>query len=614
MIAFAISLWCLLWITAPAASSSTLKQIYPDVPVISDLRQGFMANLGATTNDATALVAGLSIGERSLLSAQTEEQMRDLSLTHLVAVSGANLAIVVGAVWFLLAAFGLNRHLRFGLGLIAMGSYVLLVGPESSVIRAATMALFVTIAMWLGRGSSPLHALALAVSLILFIDPGLATDFGFSLSALATAGLIVAASPIFELLRSRIPDWLALGVAAALSAQVYTTPILLMLQPGIPVYAVLANIAVEPVIAPVTILGISAAATALAIPALSRFLIDLAELGTNWIVLVSDVLTDFPLDRIHFVGPPVGVVISAGVVIATTAIFVSKNRKVQIHALLALISLILLGAVATVTQLHASSQVHRGWEVLNCDVGQGDALLVKSGGEVALIDVGPDAQKLLDCLDKANVSAIDLLILTHYDADHVAGIEGLRDVSIGLSLLPGFTDDRPLADRAKTFLALHGRETLIGQRGMTGKLGDCSWMVLEPSFSAAEASDSNDASLVTKFDCEKFDIVALGDLGESGQLRLLNSSAQELKTEKPTVLKVAHHGSADQSRELHEWIRPEVSIISVGTNRFGHPNDRVLRLLNSVGSSIYRTDLDGPVAVGFADGRLRARSAGKLAQ
>ena len=101
-----------------------------------------------------ALVAGLAIGERSQLSEVTAQQMRDLSLTHLVAVSGANLAIVVGAVWFLLAALGLNRHLRFLIGLIAMAAYVLLVGPESSVIRAATMALFVTVALWLGRGSS----------------------------------------------------------------------------------------------------------------------------------------------------------------------------------------------------------------------------------------------------------------------------------------------------------------------------------------------------------------------------------------------------------------------------------------------------------------------------
>jgi len=187
-------------------------------------------------------------------------------------------------------------------------------------------------------------------------------------------------------------------------------------------------------------------------------------------------------------------------------------------------------------------------------------------------------------------------------------------VSVGLSLLPGFTDDRPLADRARNFLETQGVEMLIGQRGMQGKLGECSWEILEPSYSAVEAADSNDASLVTKFDCENYDVVALGDLGEAGQLRLLTSSAPALKTDKPTVLKVAHHGSADQSRELHEWIRPELSVISVGSNRFGHPTARVLRLLHSVGSAVYRTDVDGPVAIAFSEGRLRATPAGKLAQ
>lgn len=613
MITFAITLWLLLWVTAPANSTSELKQAYPEIPLISDIRDAFLENLGETS-DPAALVAGLAIGERSLLSEQTQSQMRDLSLTHLVAVSGANLAIVVGAVWFLLAAVGLNRHLRFLLGLLSMGGYVLLVGPESSVIRAATMALFVTLAMWLGRGSSPLHALALAVAVLLLLDPGLATDFGFSLSALATAGLLVAAGPIFEILTPKLPEWLALGIAAALSAQIYTTPILLMLQPGIPLYAVLANIAVEPVIAPVTILGIAAAVTAQAVPPLSRFLIDLAELGTSWIVLVSDLLTDLPFVRVHFIGPPTGIGIATGIVVAITALFISREERVRRMSTLGLLALILLGTVATITDLLRSNQAHRGWELLNCDVGQGDALLVKSSGAIALVDVGADSELIRGCLDKAGVRKIDLLILTHYDADHVAGIEGLDGIKAGLSILPGFSDDRPLADRARLYLQSQGGEALVGQRGMQGRLGQCGWEVLEPSFSAAEATDSNDASLVVKFDCEQFDVIALGDLGEPGQLRLLDSSGMKLKTDKPTVLKVAHHGSADQSRLLHEWIRPEVSVISVGSNRFGHPTDRLLRILHSVGSSVFRTDLDGPISIAFRQGELRVYAAGKLAQ
>ena len=122
------------------------------------------------------------------------------------------------------------------IALCVMASYVLLVGPESSVIRAATMALFVMIGLWLGRGSSPLNSLSLAVIVLLAIDPALSRDIGFALSAFATAGLLIFAPPVFEWLRVRLPDFIALGLAASFAAQLFTTPVLLLIQPSIPIY------------------------------------------------------------------------------------------------------------------------------------------------------------------------------------------------------------------------------------------------------------------------------------------------------------------------------------------------------------------------------------------
>ncbi|MEY3383671.1 MAG: hypothetical protein RLZZ212_258, partial [Actinomycetota bacterium] len=189
----AFGYWLFLWLSAEPNSQSVIKQSYPDPPFMQHLRQRFLDALAGVSEDARGLVAGLTIGERDMVSPSLAEQMRDLSLTHLVAVSGANLAIVMGAVYFLAAGFSLARNLRFVLDLAVMLLYVLLVGPESSVIRAATMALFVMLGLWLGRGSSSLYALSCAVLLLLVIDPGLATDVGFALSAFATAGLVLIA-------------------------------------------------------------------------------------------------------------------------------------------------------------------------------------------------------------------------------------------------------------------------------------------------------------------------------------------------------------------------------------------------------------------------------------
>ncbi len=612
MIAFAIALWSLLWLSAPPGQESAIKSSYPLVSSVEQVRSAFLSLIGFNPSDSKALVAGLAIGERTLLSEQTAEQMRDLSLTHLVAVSGANLAIVIGAVWFLTAYLGFSRNLRFSTGLIAMCGYVLLVGPESSVIRAATMALFVTVAMWLGRGSSPLHALALAISVLLLLDPGIATDFGFSLSAIATAGLLVAAGPIFEILKSKMPEWLALGLAAAFSAQLFTTPILLMLQPGLPLYAVLANLLVEPVVAPVTILGISSAVLAMPAPILAKLGIELGSLGTGWIVLVSNQLSELPFVRIHFVGGPAGVAIAASVVVLTAAYFTLEGPELKRLLLLAIGGVALVGAALSVFDVLRSNRIHQTWDVLNCDVGQGDALLLRSANAVALIDVGPDPTLLKACLGTASVRRIDLLIISHYDADHVAGIDALEGIEIGLAVLPGFEDDRPLADKVQRRMDQWAQSQTIGQRGMSGELGSCRWWILEPSFNASEASDSNDASLVALFDCEDYRLLALGDLGEQGQNRLLASSASILKAATPLVLKVAHHGSADQSRELHEYLAPKVALVSVGANRFGHPTDRVLRILNSTGTSVFRTDQEGAVSVQAGVDGLSVGTGGKL--
>ncbi|MFM2019888.1 MAG: hypothetical protein RL718_469 [Actinomycetota bacterium] len=614
MIAFAIALWSLLWITAPPSESSAIKDSYPRFGPVESVKSAFLKLIGYDPDDSKALVAGLSIGERSLLSEQTAQQMREVSLTHLVAVSGANLAIVIGAVWFLAAWAGLSRNIRFSLGLIAMGFYVVLVGPESSVIRAATMATFVTIALWLGRGSSPLYALALAVSVLLIVDPAIATDFGFSLSAIATAGLLVAAGPIYEILKQKLPEWLALGLASAIAAQLFTTPILLMLQPGLPIYAVLANLVVEPVIAPVTVLGITAVALASPFPALASLVIEVAGFATSWIVFVAKHASALPFARVHFVGAPTGVVIATGMVIFTAAYFSVRSVKYKHWLLLSLACMAIAGVVLSLLDLGRSAAAHKTWNVLNCDVGQGDALLVRSSNQVMLIDVGPAPELVSDCLQQAGISRVDMLVISHYDSDHVAGIDGLGEVGIGLAILPGFADDRPLADKVESRMTDWAMSVSIGQRGMRGQLGECDWQILEPSYSASEASDSNDASLVTLVECADYQLLSLGDLGEAGQRRLLASSRAVFSGSKPMIVKVAHHGSADQSRELYEFLQPEIGIFSVGRNNFGHPTDRALRILHSTGATILRTDTDGAIAISSIGSEVSYATGGKLSQ
>lgn len=606
--------WLLLALTADAASQSKIKQNYPEIGFISVARERFLGSLTGVTDDASGLVAGLTIGVRDLVSDELQLAMRDLSLTHLVAVSGANLAIVMGVVYLLTSTIGLHRNYRFALAFVLMLLYVVLVGPESSVIRAAVMATFVAIGLWLGRGSAPIHGLALAILLLLLVDPALSVDIGFALSALATAGLLILAPVLFERFQIRMNAWLAAGLAATIAAQLYTLPVLLILQPSLPVYSVLANLIVEPAVAPITILGIVAVLLASLIPPLAPVVSWIASIPAQWIVVVANQLSDLPLTRLHFLPGAIGIGVAILLTILITLLLVSRAtlvRKISAAGL----TLTLVLTSGWLIQDFVRYQTFAGqWQVLVCDVGQGDALLVRSQGKVALVDVGRDEQKLLTCLVHAGVDEIDTVFLTHFDLDHVGAIRALRKIDVSRVLVSGFSDDRPVVDLVASELLEKGLSTEIGHVGVSGLLGRVPWHILAPTKSASEAVDSNDASLVTLFDFGNFALLGLGDLGEHAQSRLKGSqlSAISQLSQKPLVLKVAHHGSKDQLAELAKLLSPELAIFSVGKNDYGHPTKSALDLMAASGAIILRTDLDGSIAIGFEGSELRFRVGGKL--
>ena len=615
IVAIAAIYWAALWIFAPAGASSQLKLNYPKIEFIETLRGAFLFRAQGITPDSKALVAGLAIGERELLSPEVAEQMRTLSLTHLVAVSGANLAIIMGVVYLITAGLGLARNNRFVIALAIMVCYVLVVGPESSVLRAATMATFVAVGLWLGRGSKPILSLAWAVIFLLAIDPGLATDFGFALSALATLGLLTIAKPIYLWLSTKMPKLIAMGIAASFSAQLVTTPVLLMLQPSIPVYSVLANLVVEPVVAPVTILGIIALVLALPLPPISSAISFLASLGTWWITFVAEHISTWPAARVHFVAGPIGVALAILLVAFALALYSKRLTEFRSSLTVGLIGTLSLAVFWSATDQLRYSVFAGQWDVVNCDVDQGDALVIRSAGYIAVVDVGRDPELISRCLDVLEVKTIDLLVITHFDADHAGGIRGaLEGRSVDVALISGFEDDRPLVSLVRAELEKKDARILEGFAGMSGELGDLSWRVLAPSAGAKEAKDSNDASVIIGFQSAKYSVLALADLGESGQNRLLRKSGAALDTLRsvPMILKVAHHGSSDQSAELFRFLSAEISVFSVGQNPYGHPTDSAISLARNFSHNLVRTDELGSIAFSFENQSWEISAAGKL--
>jgi competence protein ComEC len=575
--------------------------------VVRTVRNKFLANLKGVTGDSAGLVAGLAIGDTSQISSQLIANMKTVSLTHLTAVSGANCAIVLALVYVLIKRLGGGKWARLLIGLITLVCYVALVGPQPSVLRAAVMAGAVLTAISLGRRSSAISALSLAIIILLIADPWLATDYGFALSVAATAGLLLLTQPLALKLHSRLPKWLAVSLSVAIAAQIFCLPILLQLQSGLSTYSLPANLLAEPLVAPITVLGILALITAIPFPVISGGLSYLASLGAELIVRIASWLSSLPSELIPW---PVGFDGAAAALCVVAAFLLwlkAKSDRVRNLGILvlAIILAISIGSLSFL-QIRSAAWPLDDWQVVACDVGQGDAIVIRSNELIAVIDVGREDKLVDECLSRLGVVKIDLLVLTHFDMDHVGGIRGaLEGRSVKRVMLSPFKDDRWGATGTNLYLQTTGAQTTFAEKGMSGTFGSFSWSVLSPNRLAQGAEDSNDASVVMLWSAPEYNLLTMADIGEKGQMRMVSQSSW-WKTPKihevPLILKVAHHGSGDQYFELLEALKPDLSLISVGKeNSYGHPTARVMVQLQKSGSALARTDELGSIALSVGD-------------
>lgn len=574
--------------------------------LIGDSRSAFLERVTGWSSDSRGLVLGLAIGDRSQISDDLIFAMRELSLSHIVAVSGANLAIAMGAAFALARALGAGRRTRFlAASLTALG-YAAVVGPEPSVLRALFMAHVVLLCLLLGRRAAAMVAISWAAIILLAVDPFLATDFGFALSVAATSGILTLTKPIQQRLEALLQRALALALAVSVAAQLFTLPILLLLQPGIPSYSVIANLLAMPLLAPITLLGLLAFILQ-PLPMATEYLTGLASLPARLIESLANVLVELPLTRLPWPDQPIGVIFATAIVLACAVGLRSRSGQRKLSWLAALISIAGLGIGITDNLRQAFPS---NWLVIACDVGQGDALLVRSEGSVALIDVGPEPEPVANCLRRAGVNSIDLLVLTHFDRDHVGGIHGVIDCcQLRSVMLPDFADSREIVtDVVGKISKESGVQLLSAAAGLTGQLGESSWRVLSPGPIERSGSDSNAASITMLIESSNFRLLALADVPASVQDRISYQHSASLANRQvaPTILKVSHHGAADQSDNLIRLLVPQFAIFSAGRgNGYGHPTATALDMVESVGASIIRTDLDGGVALFLSDGELR---------
>ena len=570
--------------------------------VAERLRSGLRLAARVLDPESAGLLPALVVGDTSAMVPTVDAEFRVAGLTHLIAVSGENVAILCGAV------LGLARLARLGprtaviVAGLALVGFVVLCRPSPSVLRAAVMGAVMLLALVLGRRRSAIPALCTAVLVLLLIDPALGGDPGFTLSVLATGALVLLAPGWAEVLRRHgVPPGIAEALAVPVAAHVVTAPVVAGLSGQVSLVAVLTNLLATPAVAPATLLGVLAAVLAAVHPGAAVVLVRLAGPAVAWLVGVGHQGAAVPDGVVRWPGGAYGALLLALIVVVV--LFAMRAHRLRVLAAAGLVGALL---VLVPTRFVPLGWPAAGWVMVACDVGQGDAVVLATAepGQAVLVDTGPDPGPVSACLDRLGVRRLALVVLSHLHADHIGGLVGaLRGRAVSaVALGPGRSPSWAFAQvlRSAALARVPVVALTAGQRlAWPGLALDVLAPLRDPPLvgdhqAAVDGTSVNNTSVVLRASTPAGRMLLTGDVELDAQADLL-AAGTDLQAD---VLKVPHHGSRYDSEEFLAAVRPRVAIVSVGAhNSYGQPSQHVIDTLTGAGAWVMRTDLKGDIAV-----------------
>jgi competence protein ComEC len=527
------------------------------------------------------------------MPADLNDDARTAGLSHLTAVSGENCAIVLALVLALVKPTRLGRRGRSLVAFLGLVGFVVLARPSPSVLRAALMGGIALLGLALGRRRAAVPALLGAATLLLLADPDLALAAGFVLSVLATGSLLLIAPGWADALAERMPRPLAETLAIPLAAQVAVTPVVVLLSGSISLAAVPANLLAAPAVPVATVLGVVVVLLAPIASGAAAHVATVAGWPCSWIAAVAHRLAHVRGGALGWPQTPLGALLA----VAAVGVGVAFVRRRRGRRLLAAVACGLLLAGLLVPRTVPSWPLPH-WRLLACDVGQGDALLVRGDDDAdpVLVDAGPDPRPLRACLSRLGVHRLSAVILSHLHADHVEGLPAvLGHVPTPVVFVNPLDEPALEGRRVRSWAASARTPVTVLQAGSTFAAGNVAFDVLAPvRLLHGTDSDPNNDSLVLLARAGRLSVLLTGDIEPEAQAALLATGVPHVD-----VLKVPHHGSAHQDDRFLRATGARAAVASVGKdNPYGHPSPRTLQTLAEAGAIPTRTDQDGGVSFG----------------
>lgn len=535
------------------------------------------------------LYSAILLGDKGDVDEELALAMRLTGTAHILSVSGMHLSMVSALLYALLRLLPISRKLAYLLQTVGIIGYAGLTGFAVGTIRALVMSMLRILAGIRGRRYDPLIALSVAAFLITAICPLMVFDAGFQFSFFIVLGIHLLAklaerNRLMHRLRER-GEWLYDMLVISASAQLAAAPVQLSLYGFLPVLALPMNLLCAMLLPLLMIVGWSILGVSICLPELGRYLASMAAFPLDALKAVLLGVSAMPgsIVRLPAPGRWVLVLFGAGMALLSPRIQFGRLRYWVCGA---------IGVVMIAAYLPTMNPAARYVQI---DVGQGDASLIRKGRKAVVVDVGPDSSyELLRYLRHEGLG-VEAVILTHLDEDHAGALSVLLDSEIVVKRV--IMAERAVENvQSKTVVDGLERLEALGIQTEFAKAGDqfdVMGLCIDVLSPTDNESGSNERSMLLRVGVAGKNLLLTGDLPIDSEPALIDEC---------DVLKVAHHGSRKaSSRNFLEQASPEIAIISVGKNSYGHPAPRVVKDLNEVGAAVYRTDESGCITIWLKD-------------
>lgn len=564
--------------------------------------KAFREKVAAIWDDARVsgfLTAELT-GDKSAMDDGDYLAMQETGLAHLFAVSGLHCAFLVTLLALLISR---RQRLLCAVTIPLLAFYMVMVGMSPSVVRACIMQIFLLIAPLFRRGSDPLTSLAAALLVILLCNPFAAASVSLQLSFSATLGMVLLSPRLYKLLTGWYKGkcrplrtalcFVAANLSATLSAVVFTAPLTAWYFRIFVLVAPLSSLLAVPAAGWSFMAAFVTVLLGFVWLPLASLLGWISWALVRYILWIANGMMSWRYHAVYFTNPYLiyWLLFLYAVFIGCAATPDGKRKYLLASAL----SVLTLTAAIWVNRQDYQYGV---LTALTLDVGQGESVILTSGGETALVDCGSSNSYkdpgglAADTLHSMGVRELSAVVVTHYHADHTNGLyEVLRRIPVQTIYLPDIEDEYGVRERLVSLAEEKGAQVTYVTKETADTLGDTVLTIYPP---VQSGGDLNELGLTALASAGDFDLLITGDMSGSTEKKLVETYAlPDIE-----VLVVSHHGSRYSSNiRFLKSVTPEAAVISVGDNNYGHPSEETLQRLLAVGADIWRTDQQGTIRI-----------------